>query len=64
MTMIYAVFLCVNLGGREICQPTSFRDDPTLAACEVHKRYMEGLANPGVKVACMRKQIPTWTPTR
>ena len=62
MTTLYAVFLCFAMGGREMCQPTAFSSDPTPQACDVHKRYMEGLANPGVKVVCMKKSVPTWEP--
>jgi hypothetical protein len=32
MTTIYAVFLCTIMGGREICQPTSFQNDPKLTS--------------------------------
>jgi hypothetical protein len=64
MTTIYAVFLCATMGGREVCQPTSVQNDPTPAACETHKRYMEGLVNPGVTVVCKHKAISTWEPAR
>jgi hypothetical protein len=64
MTTIYAVFLCATMGGREICQPTSFQNDPTPRACEAHKHYMEGLVDPGVKVVCMHKGISAWEPAR
>lgn len=64
MTTIYAVFLCTILGGSEICQPTAFQDDSTEAACNAHRRYMEGLVNPGVKVVCMKTSVPQWAPTR
>jgi hypothetical protein len=64
MTTLYAVFLCTVMGGREICQPTAFKNDPTSAVCEGHKRYMEGSVNPGVKVVCMKKSVPAWQPVR
>lgn len=60
MTTIYAVFLCLA----NVCQPTSFQNEPTMAACESRKHYMESLANPGVKVVCMKKTVPQWTPMR
>ena len=64
MTTIYAVFLCVTSSVQQICSPTAFKADPTPAACETHKHYMESLVNPGVKVVCMKKSVPTWTLVR
>jgi hypothetical protein len=54
---VYAVFLCTVLAnGQQVCQPTAFKSDPTEAACEAHKRGMERIVNPGVKVVCMKRQ--------
>lgn len=64
MTTIYAVFLCTVLGGREICSPTAYKADPTQATCEAHKQGMERIVNPGVKVVCMKKTVPSWQPVR
>jgi len=64
MTTIYAVFLCTVMGGQQSCYPTAFKADATLAACEAHKHYMERLVNPGVKVVCMKKTVPSWEPVR
>ena len=61
---IYAVFLCTVLSGREICQPTAYKADPTETTCQSHKRYMEALVNPGVKVVCLKKTVPAWQPVR
>lgn len=63
---IYAVFLCSIVGSQQVCSPTAFNADPTLAACETHKRYMEHMVRPGVQteVICMKKTVPTWEPVR
>ncbi len=61
---LYAVFICTALAGREVCQPTAFRDDRTETACSAHKRYMEPLARPGVTIVCMKKTVPAWEPAR
>jgi hypothetical protein len=61
---IYAVFLCSIAGSQQICSPTAYKADQTAAICETHKRYMEGLVNPGVKVVCLKKTVPRWEPVR
>lgn len=62
---IYAVVLCTILAnGKQVCVPTTYKDDPTELACEAHKRGMERIANPGVKVICLKKTVPAWEPVR
>jgi hypothetical protein len=62
--ILYAVFLCATVGGREICVPTAYKDDPTEAACDAHKRGMGRVTNPGVTVVCMKKTVPAWDMVR
>jgi hypothetical protein len=62
---IYAVFLCTVLAsGQQVCQSTAYKADATEAACKAHKRGMERIANPGVKVVCLKKAVPAWEPVR
>jgi len=65
VTTIYAVFLCSVLANeQQICAPTAYKADLTESTCEAHKRGMERIVNPGVKVICMKKSVPAWEPLR
>ncbi len=65
MTTIYAVFLCTILGnGQQVCQPTAYKADRSQSECDAHKRGMERIVYPGVKVICMKKAVPAWEPVR